>query len=149
MITNIEVAEQYLRARVANTFAQITELLENHNYTDAKLRLNTLGNELDTSSAAARPFVIQLRAQVDEMLESVGLLQAPPPPPIHRMGWLPAMPTGLAPVLSRLASNTTTLGVQRGFMSQGHDDQNIFSSPRQRETSRAISNGYSQVHEEP
>jgi hypothetical protein len=154
-IPAIDITEQYLRAKVASTFAQITELLEMNRYDDAKIEIEALGKELDDSSAHSRPFVLRLRAQVDEMLESVVTLQAPPPP---MLGGVPRNgllrngligPPLLAPVLSRLASNTATLGVQRGYLSQESsttEDNNVFSTPRQLRVARAITGGY--VHSE-
>ena len=153
-IPAIDIAEQYLRAKVASTFAQITELLEAHRYDTAKTQLEALGKELDESSANSRPFVLRLRAQVDEMLESVVTLQVPPPLPmlggVPRNGRIPLGPPPLlAPVLSRLASNTATLGVQRGYLSQessNTEENNVFSTPRQLRVARAITGGY--VHSE-
>ena len=146
-IPAVEITEQYLRAKVATTFAQITELLEAYRPDEAKTVLETLGRDLDGSAAHARPFVLQLRAQVDEMLESVAVLLAPPPAfhgGLARAGHMLGPPP-LGPMLSRLASNTTTLGVQRGYLSQEDPNTNVFSSPGQRHTSRAISANYSQA----
>jgi len=151
-IPPMEALEQYLRAKVASTFAQITELLEARNYNDAKTTLDALGAELDSSPAHARPFVLRLRAQVDEMIDSVSNFLSVPALPtfgVHRMGgFLPPPP--LAPMLSRLASNTTTLGVQRGFLSQEHhteESENVFSTPRQLRVARAITGGYTHSEE--
>jgi len=151
----IDVTEQYLRAKVASTFAQITEFLETSRYSEAKTLLESLGHELDASAAHSRPFVLRLRAQVDEMLESITVLATAPPPPqygvprIHRQHF-DLGPPPLAPLLSRLASNTTTLGVQRGFLSQENstvEDANVFSTPRQLRVSRAITGGYTHSEE--
>jgi hypothetical protein len=148
-ISAVEVNEQHLRAKVATTFAQITELLEAYRSEEAKTVLETLGRDLDASVAHDRPFVLQLRAQVDEMLESVVNLLAPPPPPGFHGGLIRAGnmmgPPPMGPMLSRLASNTATLGVQRGYLSQEDPNTNVFSSPGQRHTSRAISANYSQA----
>jgi len=148
-ISAMDTTEQYFRAKVASTFAQITELLETHRYMEAKTVLEALGRDMDASNAHTRPFVLQLRAQVDEMLESVTALHNAPPPPMGRLHRTPHLDAPLlAPVLSRLASNTTTLSVQRGYLSQvngGEDESDIFSSQHQRRVAREITANYTQA----
>jgi hypothetical protein len=70
--------------------------------------------------AKDRTFVISLRAQIDEALDALASFHAAPTMP--GFGRAPALRGGggmpsLAPVMSRMASNTAALGVQRGFMS--------------------------------
>lgn len=120
----LDVAEQHARCRVATVQARVQELLESANIADARTALTELGAELDASPAKDRTFVISLRAQIDETLEALNV-PVLPTFPVGRPGWAPmlrggapfgAMPS-LAPVMSRMASNTAALGAQRGFMS--------------------------------
>jgi Mg-chelatase subunit ChlD len=112
------VAEQYCRCRVATVQTQVQELLEARQIDEARVALRALGDELDASVARERTFVITLRAQVDEMVEAL----ATPVfmPGLARAGagaiWGAGAPS-LAPILSRMASNTSALGAQRGMMS--------------------------------
>jgi hypothetical protein len=151
-IPAIVVAEQYDRVHVATVFNDVTDLLENGQIEDAKMRLVELGAYLETSVAKTRHFVVRLHAQVDEMLESIESLihpaynnGYPPPPPFGRFA---LAPPPLAPMLSRMASNTSALGVQRGFftLSGGPDGQvdDTFSSPSQSRATRSITAGYTQ-----
>jgi hypothetical protein len=124
----LDVAEQHARCRVATVQARVQELLESANIADARTALTELGAELDASLARDRTFVISLRAQIDETLEALNapVLPAFPAGLGQRAGWGPALRGGgapfgampsLAPVMSRMASNTAALGAQRGFMS--------------------------------
>lgn len=167
-ISSIEVVEQQNRAHVATVFADVMELIESRNYTEAKAKLDKLAAFLDTSIAKNRTFVIQMRAQVDDMLESVkpmiafastDLFLPPPPWNAHGLqrqmavGYMSAAPS-LGPTLSRFASNTAALGVQRGFISGGTADplsrhvsglQATFSSPAQRQVSEGFTQNYTQI----
>ncbi len=168
-IAPLDIHEQICRAHVAVGFAAVTELVESGNVDGAKTKLAELGAELDASPASSRTFVIRLRAQIDEMLEmfraeahapvlgwGAGLAPAPaglPGAPLQRMprggaGWpiggIPSADPGLAPVLSRMASNTAALGVQRGFVSGGGALAPTFSSPAQRSATSALTQTYSQ-----
>jgi hypothetical protein len=122
------VAEQLARTMVAKGFARATQLMEERNLDEARETLRALGRDLEALDARDRMFVVQLRAQVDEMLESVNhavaLAAMPAALPALRGGPLRAghalggagMPS-MAPILSRMASNTAALSVQRGFLS--------------------------------
>ena len=118
----LEVAEQHARCRVATVQTRVQELLEAANIADARAALIALGSELDVSPAKDRTFVISLRAQIDEALDALSSFHAMPTMPAFgragplRAGFGGGMPS-LAPVMSRMASNTAALGVQRGFMS--------------------------------
>lgn len=110
------VAEQYCRCRVATVQTQVQELLEARRIEDARTALTALGAELDASPARERTFVITLRAQVDEMVEALaGSVMPAGSPGIARAGVAWGTPS-LAPILSRMASNTSALGAQRGMM---------------------------------
>ena len=171
-IASEAVAEQLARARVANVFSAVTRSLETRNIAEATAALEALGAELDASPARDRVFVVQLRAQVDEMLEGVRAA-APTLPayaPALRGGaraYAPAlrgMPS-MAPLLTRMASNTAALGCQRGFLSSAAAEEDpdtlavstpsaaprgpslraTFSSPQQQSGSRAMTNLYSSI----
>lgn len=165
------VEEQYCRCRVATVQTTVQDMLESHRIPEARDALRALGAELDASPAKDRTFVISLRAQVDEMVDALSHTAATPSPfaapPLMRgglprqsaFGWgaagVPA-PPALAPVLSRMASNTAALGVQRGILSHvassgrggsgaPHGITHTFSSPSQRQATAAMTERYSQV----
>ena len=135
------ITEQMNRVRVASVFSQVTDILEGGDIAHAKEVLTELGNYLDASIAKTRPFVIRLRAQVDEMLEAI---QYPVRVPmLHGLDYEAGIP--LAPMLSRMASNTSALGAQRGFFTScggGVDD--TFSSPSQSRAAHDLTLGFTQ-----
>jgi uncharacterized protein YegL len=160
--------EQYCRCLVATVQSQVQEHLESNRIEDAKAALTALGAELDANPEKDRTFVISLRAQVDEMLEA---LAAPvfPVLPLHRVRGAggPAMPL-MAPIISRMASNTAALANQNGFLSalrstgpalRGTSSTgaaaraglsgvtHTFSSPAQQETTVVMTQRYTQVAE--
>ncbi len=172
-ITAIEATEQELRARVAVAFGKVSELLEAANYTDAKTALEDLAAGIDASIAKDRTLVIQMRAQIDDMLDTVNQYTSvpsysalmpgglphglgpnmawpmPPSAPLQRQVAVSSSyygippPPALAPVLSRLASNTATLGMQRGIISGGNTALTpTFSSPAQRQVSSGFTQQY-------
>jgi len=154
-----EIIEQYERTCVASLFIDITTLLEHSNIPAALRRLEEKSQQLAASKAAKRPFVIRMMARVDEMREALskvnghGVQYAPLVPRYNGAGALlpPAIDVALplAPLLSRMASNTSALGAQRGFFTQLGADvaeatETSFSSPTQRATSRTISSQYTE-----
>ena len=169
-LSAIDATEQELRARIAVAFGKVSELLEAASYVEAKTLLEALAAVMDGSIAKDRTLVIQMRAQIDDMLDTVNgytnytayhtglghpdvVWGSPPMPgsPIQRQmavsssyGGIPP-PLALAPVLSRLASNTATLGMQRGIMSGGNALGPTFSSPAQRQVSSGLTQQY--LHE--
>jgi hypothetical protein len=162
------VEEQFCRCRVATVQTTVQELLEAGNITDARAALSALGEELDRNPAKDRSFVISLRAQIDEMVDTLGSAAAAPPmrpgnlQRAFGMVWSPVpRAPALAPMLSRMASNTAALGNQRGYMSltssvappsHGASDlrapsgiTHTFSSPAQRNATQSMTERYSQV----
>jgi hypothetical protein len=123
-LSAIDVAVQRDRCAVATAFAAATEHLEQFHQEEARRCLVAVGELLAGSIAKDTPMVIQLRAQVDDMLDAL----KPPPPPQWGPGYpmSPQLgghsaysgiaPPPLAPLLSRMASNTAALGLQRGFL---------------------------------
>ena len=179
-IPSMEISEQRDRVRVATVFAQVTELLERSAIVEGITVLTALGEELDISPAKDRAFVIQLRAQIDEMLETLTLqVRTPTRYPSHtdlpaacpmqrtRARSVTNLDEGyaMAPVLSRLASNTTALGNQRGFftmLSSRTDDpdnedynnaypqiHHTFSGPTQRQVSGRLTEQFTQHTHDP
>ena len=148
-IPAIVVAEQRDRVHVAGVFSRVTDMLENNQTAEAKTALTELGNYLDSSTAKGRPFVIRLHAQVDEMLDMISSYPVLGPPPLMRgFGGTVPEPPLLAPALSRMASNTAALGVQRGFFTNGAGAiEGSYSSPTQAHNRRVISTGYTQLAE--
>lgn len=147
-IPAIVVAEQRDRVHVAAVFSRVTDMFENSQTAEAKTALTELGNYLDSSTAKARPFVIRLHAQVDEMLDMISSYPVLPPL-LHGFGGGIALgPPLFAPALSRMASNTAALGVQRGFFTNGAGAiEGSYSSPTQTHNRRVISTGYTQLAE--
>jgi hypothetical protein len=160
-IPMLEVVEQKERCRVAAVFAAVTEDVEAGRYVDASDKLRQLATDLSGSPAKDTPFVIHLQAQVDDMIESLVPAHTVPVSPPGRgggggglwsnrqLGFAPS----IAPVMSRLASNTTVLVNQRGFMSgltsPGHTPRRVpllhtalFSSPSQRSASNQMTQAY-------
>jgi hypothetical protein len=154
---------QYCRCLTATVQSKVQEHLESNRLEDAKAALTALGAELDANPEKDRTFVISLRAQVDEMLEAL----ATPvfPTPLYRIRGAAAMPL-MAPVISRMASNTAALANQNGFLSalrstgpalRGTSSAgaaaraglsgvtHTFSSPAQQETSVVMTQRYTQV----
>jgi hypothetical protein len=167
------IAEQMCRVRVANVFATVTDHLEAGNRAMGLTALEALGVELDASDAKDRAFVIRLRAQVDTMIEALQVRAVPfgrlspinsPPQSPRLFGAISAAPD-LSPVLSRMASNTAALGLQRGFVSglqrqNAHGGfapsadpsaagglQHTFSSPAQRHVTQRLTAEFSQAQE--
>jgi hypothetical protein len=137
----------------------VTEDVENYRLDDARTKLAELAAELAASLAKDTPFVIRLQAQVDEMIDSLKPMEMPPAPPVGGLArspaaWFGAAPS-VAPVVSRLASNTTVLVNQRGIMSSGSSSgvpgpapahayaPALFSSPSQRSASNRLATAYS------
>lgn len=119
----IDVAAQRDRCMVAKAFATASEDDRN-----AQSILVAARAALDTSIAKDTTFVVQLYAQIDQMIEE--LKTASP-----------------AVICSRMASGGTTLGNQRGIMSIG-DPSRAFSSPLQANTSRNMTTRYTQEMED-
>ena len=159
-IPMLEIVEQHERCRVAACFAAVMEDVERYNLDDARAKLRELAAELASSFAKDTTFVIRLQAQVDDMLESLKPIETFPASP----GGLTRSPAGwfgaggapsVAPVVSRLASNTTVLVNQRGFLSataSGVASRHVaapalFSSPSQRSASNRMAAAYSQTGE--
>ncbi len=155
-ISSKTVAEQLARCRVATVFQAVTELLELGNSAEATAKLTALNAELATSLAKEEASVLRYMAQVDENLELLRHTyeEGPPPfpPGLRRMGGggflAPRGPPSMAPVLSRMHSNTSAVSTQRGFFSRvASSDPTAtvtFSSPHQATTSRTMSQQYSQ-----
>jgi Mg-chelatase subunit ChlD len=115
------VAEQFCRCRVATVQTSVQEMLEVGQIDHARAALTALGAELDASPAKDRTFVISLRATVDEMIDAlVGAPMLTPPPMMRASSGRAHAWPNLAPILSRMASNTAALGAQRGFLSHIH-----------------------------
>jgi uncharacterized protein YegL len=165
--------EQYCRCRVAAVQSQVQEHLESGRVAEAKTALTDLGTELDANPEKDRTFIISMRAQVDEMLEA--LASVPAYYAVRagaRAGWGGAIPAGgaglptMAPIISRMASNTAALANQNGFVSALRSTgpalrgtsaggaaaraglsgvSHTFSSPAQQETTVVMTQRYAHV----
>ena len=135
----ITVAEQYDRAYAAQVFTRVTEAIAHGDVKAARDALTELENRLAASAAAARPLVLQLRAQLDEMRAALA----------HNRHGMPAA----APSVTRLVSNTCALGMQRGFFTTPAANtglstiplQNTFSSPSQQGATVVLTSRYIQT----
>jgi uncharacterized protein YegL len=172
-ISMLEIVEQRERCRVATCFAAVTEDVEGYRIDDARTKLGDLAKELAASPAKDTSFVIRLQAQVDDMLDSLKPVEMPPAvpgglarSPAAAAGWFGGgggFAPSVAPVVSRLASNTTVLVNQRGIMSSGSSSgvaagapsvggagtpyplpPSLFSSPSQRTASNRLASAYSE-----
>ena len=101
--------EQVLRAQTAQILSTVTDLLMRGKYEEAKTLLQELKVTLDTSVVKTRVLIIQLRAQVDSMIEGL----APSP----HAGGIPPPPPMLQRVLSSGASTTAWVSSQGGVLS--------------------------------
>lgn len=115
-MTTVLVAEQVARVRVAAALSAATDALEAGSVAPAVAALEALRAELQASTAAETLFVIQLLAQVEEMLETLRRATT------HRThggvaGVVGGSAPNLAPMVSRMASNTVALTCQRGYVS--------------------------------
>lgn len=122
-MTSVTVAEQVARVRVAAALSAATDAIEAGSVASTVTALEALRTELQSSSAAGTLFVVQLLAQVEEMLVTLRRAAAAPPT-LHRVlgfggavgGGCAAAPS-LAPIVTRMASNTVALSCQRGYVS--------------------------------
>ena len=111
---------------------------------NARHDLDVLTAELDASEGKHDLMAVRLRAQVEEMLDS--LRAAVRPGPLQRVPYLGSM-------ISRLASDMSALGNQRGLLSSRVstvvDDPvehvALFSSPLQRRTTTSMTQRYEDI----
>jgi hypothetical protein len=133
------VACQLARVECAKGFADIQERMMTGR--NAVERATALLAFLNASIAKDEPMVIVLKAQVSELLDQLV--------PTSSAG--PFVGTARAPpdaLLSRLASNTSALSNQRGFVSRMASDvtgdaTHSFSSPHQQAVQRSLTASYS------
>jgi hypothetical protein len=140
------LTEQVLRAQTAQILSTVTDLLLNRKYEEGKTLLQELKVKLDTSVVKARVLIIQLRAQVDSMIEGL----APSPHAGHpAFGGIPPPPPMLQRVLSSGASTTAYVSSQGGVLSAPpltplhsrlvSEMPDPFSTPTQRANMRTLS----------
>ena len=134
----ILLTEQFLRATTAKSLSEITDHMIRREMDVAKTRLEELKARLDGSSAASRLLIIQLRANVDGMLEDMKAMHTVPS---LAGGWAGAPPPpALARMLSSGASATAYAGNQAGILSGLRTATGTaFSTPRQTQTIRSLS----------
>lgn len=130
----ILLMEQVLRATTAKSLSNITDHMVRREMIMAKTMLEELKVQLDSSPAASRILIIQLRAQVDGMLEDMIIMEG------LAMGAPPSSPV-LARMLSSGASATAYAGNQAGVLSGSSRSPagTAFCTPRQTETIRSLS----------
>jgi hypothetical protein len=134
-----EIAKQIARIRCATVFNTVYAAIEEGRLDIAHAECTALALELEASEAKDEDMVICLKAQVSELLEQ---LDPTTPRPMGAFGAPPQ-----TALLSRLSSNTSALTTQRGFVSRmasgAAAETHTFSSPRQRETGRNMTQSYS------
>lgn len=135
-----EIAKQIARIRCATVFNAVYAAIEEGHLGIAHTECTALALELEASEAKDEDMVICLKAQVSELLEQ---LDPTTPRPMGAFGAPPQ-----TALLSRLSSNTSALTTQRGFVSRmasgaAAAETHTFSSPRQRETGRNMTQSYS------
>jgi hypothetical protein len=138
-LNQIDVASQLNRCIVARIFNQVADYIEANNTTEALVRLKEIAKVLEASIAKDTPLSIQLQAQIDDMIEAIQT----PVIRIQRQVGVSSPPV-LAPLLSRLVSNTNALTTQRGFIYDESGITHAFSSPLQRLRSEDYATRYSQ-----
>jgi hypothetical protein len=126
----LDVTEQMLRATSAKTLSDATDLILRRDLEGAIARLTELKVALDSSPVATRLLIIQLRAQVDGMVED--LRRAPPP-------GVASPPAFLSRMASSGASATAYAGNQAGLLTGLSRMGTVFSTPHQTQTIRALS----------
>jgi hypothetical protein len=135
----ILLTEQVLRATTAKSLSEITDHMIRHEMDAAKTRLEELKTRLDGSPAAARVLIIQLRANVDGMLEDLKTVDAAAAA-AAAAGWGAPPPPALARMLSSGASATAYAGNQAGVLSGLRTATGTaFSTPRQAQAIRSLS----------
>jgi hypothetical protein len=127
VVSEMDIASQRDRCFVAKVFVEASAAIEQDNRSQARTILRDAKTVLDRSIAKDTTFVVQLYAQIDQMLEEIQHM-AP------------------AAILSRMATGTAVLGNQRGILTGG--DPRAFSSPLQVNTSSQMTTRYSQEIEE-
>jgi len=133
------VACQIARVECAKGFAEIQERMTTGR--DTVGIATALLAFLNASLAKDEPMVIVLKAQVSELIDQLA--------PTRSVG--PFGPPQAA-LLSRLASNTSALSNQRGFVSRmvsevSSDATHSFSSPRQQAVQRSLTASYAEAEE--
>ena len=139
------VACQLARVECAKGFADIQERMMTGR--DAVGIATALLAFLNASIAKDEPMVIVLKAQVSELID-----QLVPTQPTGPFGLGAARAPPPDALLSRLASNTSALSNQRGFVSRMASDvtgdaTHSFSSPRQQAVQRSLTASYAETAE--
>lgn len=152
-----ECLEQYYRIHVAKCFTRIATLLESGQYETARRHITELKIELESSSIAYRPIMANLQSQMSHYLSMIPeeneRIEFNTVPGRHLL----SVDTSVMPVLSRIVSNTTTLGNQRGFITESsYSDYTVeiptthvrhtFSSPIQHRHATQMTTNFSQLH---
>ena len=150
------VKEQSLRARVASTLKVVADALETGRPADVA-PLTALEAEIaaETTEFRARGLVLRLLGELAEIRAELERRPAPSTPPLGPVGGIRRMnarayspPPGPARLMARLSSQTAYLSTQRGVSSQA-PDEDMFSSPAIRQTSRAVRAHYSRRSPSP
>lgn len=140
----ILLTEQVLRAMTAKSLSEITDHMIRREMDVAKTRLEELKARLDGSPAAARVLIIQLRANVDGMLEDLKAVDVSAAA-AAAAGWGAPPPPALARMLSSGASATAYAGNQAGVLSGLRTATGTaFSTPRQTQAIRSLSHAPSE-----
>jgi hypothetical protein len=136
-----DIAQQWFRVRVV---AALQEAQASLGYATHIARLVSLEAEMERSPVSREPLILTLQARIKEMLE---ILEKPRHR--HERGFMLAGAGGAAAAdLTRLVSNITTLGTQRGILATQTllaPEATLFQSPTQRHASSQLVTRFSQA----
>jgi hypothetical protein len=144
-LPRLQMAVQRDRVLSTKAMARIYELIETGRTADALLACRETLAALEASEATGESLLLSLKAQFAELVDQLTpAARHPGLPDFLGLGAAAPPPPGL---LSRLASNTSALATQRGFvtrMTSGGSDTHTFSSPSQRVAQRSMTQSYSE-----
>jgi len=132
-LRRVDIAAQRDRILSTQQMIRIYEAIERGRTEEALEICRTFLATLGASEATEEPLVLCIKAQFAELVEQLTRRATGPPP--------------TAALLSRLASNTSALTTQRGFVSRmasGGSDTHTFSSPSQQVAQRSMTTSYSE-----
>jgi hypothetical protein len=138
-IDPIEIEEQLLRCHAGKALNAVTTALQNYNLTEAKRLLAEALAFIAASSAAAKPLAIRMKAQLDEMKETVDAAAAA----TGRRGRVTH--DVLSPLLLRTTNVAANYSLQRGPSGGGAHGPpvSLFATPALEEEATAMSACYS------
>ena len=136
----IEIEEQLLRCHAGKALNAVATALQNYNLTEAKRLLAEALAFIAASSASAKPLAIRMKAQLDEMKETVDAAAA------ASVGHRRVAHDVLSPLLLRTTNLGANYSLQRGPSgggAHGRGPVSLFATPAVEEEAAAMSAHYS------